>query len=123
MKRFYLAGILVLISLGCGKIENTSALDESIYGIYIDSGTPNFLAVKAMIKPSCLYCHGAWKRYSAQDFIVSGLVTPKNPANSKLYFRNLFSTQGPGPRTMPQAGYPPLLPADLDIMKNWINEL
>ena len=115
-------GLLVTL-FSCGKVENSNSVDEDLYGIYVDVGSPNFLAVKAALKPSCLKCHGSWKRYTEQDFVDSGLVVRGNAAESRLYYRNIFATKGLGPKTMPQAGYPPISPGDISVMEQWINAL
>ena len=124
MKKTALATIILIsVFSACGKIENSSSIDGSLYGNYTDSGSPNFLATKNAMKPSCFVCHGAWKSYTEQDFIASGLVTPGSAANSKLYFRNALATSGGGPKNMPQSGYPPISAGDLSIMEQWINAL
>ncbi len=117
----FLAAVLIFSS--CGKVENSSSIDGSLYGNYTDTGSPNFLATKEMMKTSCYVCHGAWKTYSEQDFIATGLVTPGSASTSKLYFRNTFAASGSGPKNMPQSGYPPISTADLAIMEQWINAL
>lgn len=115
--------ILFLMVSSCGKIENSSSLDEILYGEFVDTGSPNFLTAKAAIKANCLQCHAVWKRYLEQDFIDAGLVTIGSPADSKLYYRNLLASEGPGPHNMPTSGYPPISPADLSAMHAWISAL
>ncbi len=122
MKKTF-AFIFLIIFSSCGKIENSSSLDEILYGEFIDSGSPNFLTAKAAIKANCLQCHAAWKRYLEQDFIDAGLVVRGSPADSKLYYRNLLANEGPGPHNMPTSGYPPIATADLSAMHAWISAL
>ena len=124
MKKVALA-ILILISVfsSCGKVENSSSIDGSLYGNYTDTGSPDFIATKEAMKTSCFICHGAWRTYTEQDFITSGLVVAGSAASSKLYYRNTLSTSGSGPKNMPQSGYPVISAGDLTIMESWINSL
>jgi hypothetical protein len=116
--------LLLLATLSsCGKIENSSSTDDIVYGDFVDTGSPNFLTAKAAIRANCLDCHAVWKRYTEQDFIDNNLVVRGDPANSKIYYRNLLASEGPGPHNMPASGYPPISPADLSAMKNWISAL
>lgn len=113
----------VLVFSSCGKIENSSSVDDSLYGNYVDTGSPNFIATKQAMGTSCYVCHGAWKKYSEQDFINTGLIVPGSATLSKLYYRNTFAASGSGPKNMPQSGYPPISTGDLAIMEQWINAL
>jgi hypothetical protein len=115
--------LLLLMASSCGKIENSSSTDNILYGEFTDTGSPDFLTAKAAIRANCLQCHAVWKNYLEQDFIDAGLVVRGDPANSKLYYRNLLATEGPGPHNMPASGYPPIAPADLSAMHNWISAL
>jgi hypothetical protein len=124
MKIFSLVFLAVaLVFSSCGKIENSSSIDGSLYGNYTDTGSPNFLATKQAMSGSCYVCHGAWKTYSEQDFITSGLIVPGSASTSKLYFRNSLASSGSGPKNMPLSGYPPISTGDLAIMEQWINAL
>lgn len=123
MKIFLQISIILLITTGCGKIENSSSLDDIIYGDFTDTGSPDFLATKAALNSYCLQCHAAWRTYTEQNFIDSGLVVRGDPANSKLYYRNTNATSGPGPKNMPTSGYPPISATDLTTMANWITAL
>ena len=123
MRKLVFTLFLISLSTGCGKIENSSSLDNILYGDFVDTGSPNFLTAKAAIRSNCLQCHAAWKRYTEQDFIDGGLVVKGSPADSKLYYRNLLATVGPGPHNMPASGYPPISPADLSAMSAWITAL
>jgi hypothetical protein len=114
---------LLFLTLGCGKIENSSSLDDVLYGEFVDTGSPNFLTAKSAIKANCMQCHGAWRRYLEDDFINEGLVVRGRPSESKLYYRNLLATEGPGPQNMPTSGYAPISPADLAAMASWITAL
>lgn len=122
MQKFFGVFFLIVLS-ACGKIENSSSTDEILYGDFVDSGSPNFLTAKAAIKANCLQCHAVWKRYLEQDFIDAGLVVRGSPADSKLYYRNLLATEGPGPHNMPTSGYPPITSGDLSAMHAWISAL
>lgn len=122
-KTAFAFAVLIFTFSSCGKVENSSSVDGSLYGNYTDSGSPNFIATKNAMKSSCFVCHGAWKAYSEADFISSGLVTPGSATNSKLYYRNTLAASGSGPKNMPQSGYPPISAGDLSIMEQWINAL
>ena len=123
MKKLGLCVGFLLVFASCGKIENSNSLDEILYAPFVDVGSPDYLTAKAAINSNCLQCHGVWRRYTEQDFIDNGLVVRGNPADSKLYARNLFATSGSGPRNMPTSGYPPISLGDLLAMEAWINSL
>jgi len=123
MKKIFWFALITLIFSSCGKIENSSSLDDVLYGNYVDTGTPDFLTAKAAINANCLQCHAAWKTYTSNDFVAANLVVRGDANNSKLYYRNVLATTGPGPHNMPNSGYPPISTADLGAMANWINAL
>ena len=122
LKLFISIAFLLNLS-ACGKIDNSSSTDKSLYGAIIDTGSSDFLAVKTMIRNSCISCHAEWNSYTSADFIASGLVVIANATASKLYYRNQNATSGAGPRNMPNGGQAALTEAELIIMTNWINSL
>ena len=115
--------LLSSILMSCGKIENSSSLDDVRFSYFTDIGSPNYLIAKAAINSNCLQCHGTWRQYTEQNFIDAGLVVRGNPDASKLYYRNLQAPTGPGPKNMPNAGNPPISTADLSAMQQWISAL
>ncbi len=114
---------ILLISSACGKIDNSSSTDKNLYGTITDTGSTDFLAVKTMLRNSCISCHAEWNSYTDTDFVNTGLVIAANSAASKLYYRNQVATMGPGPKNMPSGGQAALTDAELAIMINWINSL
>lgn len=120
-----LVGLLILIALwaSCGKIQNSSSFDNVLYGDFVDTGSTQYLTVKAAINSHCLQCHSTWRTFSEQDFITAGLVVRGSPQNSKLYYRNSLVTDAPGTHNMPTSGYPPISQSDLTTMSQWISAL
>ena len=123
MKTFYKLAIFALLISSCGKIENSSSLDDVLYGDFTETGSADYLATKTSLNSYCIQCHAAWRTYSEQNFIDAGLVVPGDPASSKLYYRNANATSGAGPKNMPTSGYPPIPSSDLDVIANWISAL
>lgn len=124
MKRIVALTLLMSsVLMSCGKIENSNSLDDVRFGNFTDSGSPNYLIAKAAINSNCLQCHGIWRQYNEQAFIDAGLVVRGSPDSSKLYYRNLQATTGPGPHNMPPSGNPPISTADLSAMQQWISAL
>ncbi len=122
MKKLVWISFIILLT-SCGKIENSSSLDDVLYGNFTDTGTPDFLTAKASINANCLQCHAAWRTYTSQNFIDANLVVRGDADSSKLYYRNVLAPAGPGPKNMPSSGYPPISAGDLAAMANWINAL
>ena len=114
---------ILLISSACGKIDNSSSTDKNLYGTITDTGSTDFLAVKTMLRNSCISCHAEWNSYTDTDFVTTGLVVAANATASKLYYRNQVATMGPRPKNMPSGGQAALTDAELAIMINWINSL
>ena len=108
----------------CGPVENSSALDKTLYGNTFDTtgSSPQFAAVRTSLF-KCQNCHGSWLSLKEADFKTLGLVVAKSPAASKLYYRNQNATSGPGPKNMPNGGYPAFSTAELDNLVAWINTL
>ncbi len=120
----YFSVFVFLLNLpACGRIENSNSTDKNLYGTITEVGSSDFLAVKSMIRNSCVSCHAEWNSYTETDFKMAGLVVAANPTASKLYYRNQNSTSGVGPRNMPYGGQVALTDAELFIMTNWINSL
>ena len=116
--------IAFLLNLSaCGKIDNSSSTDKNLYGAITDVGSADFLAVKTMLRNSCISCHAEWNSYTDADFVSSGLVAAANATASKLYYRNQNATSGAGPTNMPSGGQAALTEAELVTMTNWINSL
>lgn len=108
----------------CGPVENSASLDKTLYGPSIDisGASPLFASVRTSLT-KCQTCHASWLSLSESDFKTLGLVVAGAPDSSKLYYRNSSATSGPGPRTMPNGGYPALTPTEIQNMINWINAL
>lgn len=121
--KFSTAAALVLLLAACGKIDNSSSTDKNLYGTITDTGSSDFLAVKTMLRSSCISCHPEWNSYTDTDFVTGGLVVAANASASKLYYRNQVATMGPGPKNMPSGGQVALTDAELAIMISWINSL
>lgn len=122
MKFLTTVAFAILLS-ACGKIDNSSSTDKNLYGAITDTGSNDFLAVKTMLRSSCIACHPEWNSYTDTDFVNTGLVIAANSAGSKLYYRNQVAASGPGPKNMPSGGQVALTDAELAIMINWINSL
>lgn len=90
------------------------------------SSSPQFLAAKSVIDSSCLSCHnnsnvGDFRNLTQNQYIQKGLIIPKDPTNSKMYYRLNGALSGPGPKTMPQGGS--LTPAQVQAVADWINSI
>lgn len=124
--KFLLSCFIFLPALlfSCGPVENSSALDKTLYGNTFDTtgSSPQFAAVRTSLF-KCQNCHGSWLSLKEADFKTLGLVVAKSPAASKLYYRNQNATSGPGPKNMPNGGYPAFSSAELDNLVAWINTL
>lgn len=120
---YFLLFSIILASFSCGKINNSSSLDRIDYSATRPPGSALFLSVNSMLSSKCSGCHPAWVSFSESDFISGGLIVPQSPATSKLYFRNQNATIGPGPRTMPNSGFPALTSDEIQTMTDWINSL
>ena len=122
-KLILLTSIFFLMS--CGKIINSSTDNVAIYRPpFIASGA--YGEVQKLLIQHCTICHNHsyWSQLTEQDFIALGLVTARNPTNSRLYYRNINSpVQGAEPSNMPGNGYPSISPANLVIIADWINTL
>ena len=115
-----------MLSYSCsGPVENSNTNDRGQYGSSQDVGTPEFTPARKIIREQCAFCHthAAWNGYQQADFIAAGLVTADNPAASSIYYRNTNAASGPGPKTMPNGGYPAMSNGDLSILITWINSL
>ncbi len=123
LKKILLSTSLVFLLPACGRINNSSSTDRNLYGVVTDSGSAEFLAVKTMLRNSCISCHAEWNSYSNTDFLSSGLVVAANATGSKLYYRNQKATSGSGPTNMPNGGQVALTEAELMVMTSWINSL
>jgi len=124
MFKFSLALFLItLTGFSCGKVNNSSSLDRVYYSASRPTGSSLFLSVNSMLGTKCSGCHPAWISFSESDFISGGLVVAKSPDASKLYYRNQSATTGPGPRTMPNSGFPALTSDEIQTMTDWINSL
>lgn len=126
-KEFSFCGFVFLLALGlvsCGPVENSSSLDKVLYGSSFDlsGSTPQFAAVRTSLA-KCQACHGSWLSLKESDFKTLGLVVGGSPENSKLYYRNQGATSGPGPKNMPNGGYPAFSVSELQNLVTWINGL
>jgi hypothetical protein len=88
--------------------------------------TAQFTAAKAIIDANCLACHngsnyGDFRNLTQDQFIQRGLVAAKNPAASKIYYRLVGASAGPGPMTMPQGSALPA--AQVQTIADWINSI
>lgn len=121
---FVLVSFFAATLISCGPVENSSALDKTLYGNTFDSSgsSPQFAAFRSSLS-KCQNCHGSWLSLKEADFKTLGLVVAKSPAASKLYYRNQNAISGPGPKNMPNGGYPALSSAELDNLVAWINTL
>ncbi len=115
---------MCLAQLSCGPVENSSTLDKTLYGNSFDysGSTPQFVAVRTSLS-KCQNCHGSWLSLKEADFKTLGLVVAKSVATSKLYYRNQNAISGPGPKNMPNGGYPAFSSSELDDLVAWINAL
>ena len=123
MNRIFLFIAAILVVSCDGPIENSSTSDLSQYGNIQDSGTPAFLAAKAIVRTNCAFCHrhAAWNSYQEADFVANGLVVPGDVNSSQVYYRNANALSGPGPKNMPSGGYPSVGASDLVKIADWIN--
>jgi len=88
----------------------TVALDPAV----IDAGnvggsseSPEALAAFAIINNRCLSCHsssnnGDFRKLTTSKAVQKQLVTPGDLTTSKIYYRLLGSSVGPGPKDMPE---------------------
>ena len=126
MNKISLLALTMVLFYSCsGPVQNSNTGDRAQYGGSQDTGTPEFLAAKSIIKNQCAFCHYhlAWNGYLEADFIAAGFITADNPAASSIYYRNANAASGPGPRTMPNGGYPAMSAGDLSILITWVNSL
>lgn len=126
-KTGYYSGLIFVLALtlpSCKPVENSSTLDKVLYGPSLDisGSSPLFSSVRTSLS-KCQNCHGSWLSLKEADFKTLGLIVGHDPANSKLYYRNLNATLGPGPHNMPNGGGPTLSAAELQNMVDWINGL
>lgn len=92
----------------------------------IAGGSSQFAAAKAIIDNNCIGCHsssnnGNFKNLSEAQFLQNGLVVSKNLAGSKIYYRLVGATTGPGPANMPDGGA--LSANEVDAIALWINSI
>ncbi len=90
------------------------------------SATPQFLAAKNIIDSKCLACHsssnnGDFRNLNQNQFLQKNLVSARNPAGSKIYYRLSGATSGPGPANMPQGS--DLTSTEVQIIADWINSI
>lgn len=112
--------ILIFTFFGCGRVYNSSTLDEQLYGSEV-SGSQNFQLAQAVILSKCVSCHGAWGSYTEEDYISNGLIEVGLSQDSVLYVRirgNDSSTSG----DMPTNGNT-LTSDEVVKIKTWINEI
>lgn len=124
MKRVLSIFIISILGFSCGKIENSNSLDDILYGNITDTGSAQFINMKAVLNGNhCYDCHGSWKAFSEQEFVANGLAVKASLAGSKIYYRLKGATAGPGPADMPKSGLPAPVPADMATMEAWINSI
>lgn len=122
-KKYFLFSFLLVVIAGCKPVDNSAALDRTLYGPSIDTGgSPLFTAVRASLT-KCQSCHGSWLSLTEAEFVSLGLVVADSPETSKLYYRNQGAASGPGPANMPNGGAVALTADELQGMIDWINSL
>jgi hypothetical protein len=110
--------ILILLPLtACIQADNSSSLDEDLYGGASD-GTPAFLAARSVFRTSCSSpCHDYGTKTEGQ-LKAAGLFFPGDADSSPLYNSLSTSTAPTGRKDMPQNGS--LSADDTAIIKTWI---
>lgn len=116
-------------------VANNNAIPNIIFDPSIlegDSGptpiaeNPRFLAAKEIIDRKCLGCHsnannGDFRNLTESKVVQMGLITAKDPQNSKLYYRLQNSTGGPlgdAKRDMPLGDS--ITPSEVQTISDWI---
>jgi uncharacterized membrane protein len=115
-KAVVLFALLGIFSAGCGKPYNSSTADALKYGSNV-AGSANFQLARQVMLNSCFTCHGAWANWSEADFVSTGHVVARSPADSMIYYRLIGNDTG-NPGDMPQNGA--LSTEDLNTIKTWI---
>lgn len=112
----------VLISACSRVVVNSSENDELIASVANLPGRADFKAIVPTIISKCASCHThqAWYGYAETDYFGAGLIIPGDYANSKLYYRLSTSTEGPGPKNMPQGGSAAFTESEITLLKTWI---
>ena len=109
-----------LISLSCGRVENSSSQDRALYSPR-SGGSAQFEAALAVFSAKCSECHASWNGFSESDFVTSGLAVSHSPTTSKIYYRNQL---GPGPQNnMPSGGRSAMTTSELQTVTDWINSI
>lgn len=114
--------LIIISSLSCGRLENSSSQDRFLY-TRRQAGSALFNQAAAILSTKCSECHGSWSGYSESDFVQSGLVVAQNIDASKVYYRNTTASSGPGPRNMPTQGRPTLTAEETQVVIDWINSV
>lgn len=112
-----------LILSSCERIVvNSSENDELIASVANLPGRENFKLIVNTIISKCASCHThqAWYGYGETDYVTMDLITPGTYTTSKIYYRLSNSTEGDGPKNMPQGGGASFTDAEIEILKNWI---
>lgn len=112
--------LLTFILFSCGRVYNTSTLDEQQYGSEIE-GTPNFKLAQMVVLNKCVSCHGSWAKYTEEDYIDEGLVSVGQPNNSEIYKR-IRGNDSPTAGDMPTNGTT-LTSFEINQIKIWISDL
>lgn len=120
---FQSAFFLILCSItACNDVViNSNTNDEKKAAVANLVGGPNFKSAIVEVLAKCGGCHSGWYDYNEADYVTNGLVVFGNLAGSKLYYRMNNSTQGPGPKNMPQGGGAALTDGELELVETWIS--
>ncbi len=117
------AFLSIFLFVSCDRVVvNSSENDELIASVADLPGGPEFKAIVPSIIQKCAGCHThqAWYGFGEVDYLAAGLLVPGNYVTSKMYYRLSSSTEGGGPKNMPQSGLAAFSEEEVELMQNWI---
>jgi len=115
--------ILLIVTLtGCFNTDNSFSNDDGLAGAgneLFAGSSPSFAPFRQILAQECASCHGAFLRFSQNDWIAQGLIIPGKPDESRL-FRKLRGSGVGGDENMPPNAS--LNRDSIDLIAQWIRE-
>lgn len=112
----------LLLAAACNpNVVNSSANDARRAAVANLAGGPNFKNAIPAIIEKCAGCHTEYFDYDEAAYANASQVVFGDLTASKLYYRLSNSSQGPGPKNMPQGGGAALTDAEIDALETWIS--